>query len=208
MRWQSDRIAIERRKDHPLNKCLQLVLPQSSSNLVCTHHILRFTQKYLGTSSIVHEETHQPLLSTLSSVVETVVRLRAEGHKVVLVSSGAIGVGMKRMQKTKPKSLSAKQALAAIGQGRLIALWDDLFSHLEQPIAQILLTRADISDVRCSCSSSLQFTSNRSVRAILMLSTLSRNCCHLVLCLSSTRTIQCQLACVSRLARSFHTHPR
>jgi len=40
------------------------------------------------------------------------------------------------------------QALAAIGQGRLIALWDNLFSQLQQPIAQILLTRGDISDVR------------------------------------------------------------
>lgn len=41
-----------------------------------------------------------------------------------------------------------QQALAAVGQGRLIALWDNLFSQLDQPIAQILLTRMDISDVR------------------------------------------------------------
>ncbi|KAJ6491748.1 glutamate 5-kinase [Mycena vitilis] len=101
----------------------------------------------LGTSSIVHEKTHQPLLSTLSSVVETVVALRRQGHKVVLVSSGAIGVGLKRMDMaSRPKSLSGKQALAAIGQGRLIALWDNLFGQLEQPIAQVLLTRGDISD--------------------------------------------------------------
>lgn len=64
----------------------------------------------LGTSSIVHEKTHQPLLSTLSSVVETVVHLRRQGHKVVLVSSGAIGVGLKRMDMpSRPKSLSGKQ---------------------------------------------------------------------------------------------------
>ena len=65
----------------------------------------------VGTSSIVHETTHQPLLSTLSSIVETVVRLRAAGHKVVLVSSGAIGVGLQRMSiPARPKSLSGKQA--------------------------------------------------------------------------------------------------
>ena len=65
----------------------------------------------LGTSSIVHETTHQPLLSTLSGLVETVVQLRELGHKVVLVSSGAIGVGLKRMEMAnKPKSLSGKQA--------------------------------------------------------------------------------------------------
>ncbi|KJA21060.1 hypothetical protein HYPSUDRAFT_42438 [Hypholoma sublateritium FD-334 SS-4] len=101
----------------------------------------------LGTSSIVHETTHQPLLSTLSAVVETVVELKRHGHKVILVSSGAIGVGLKRMNLLKkPESLSGKQALAAIGQGRLIALWDNLFGQLEQPIAQVLLTRGDISD--------------------------------------------------------------
>ncbi|KAI9462544.1 glutamate 5-kinase [Russula earlei] len=101
-----------------------------------------------GTSSIVHETTHQPLLSTLSAIVETVVRLRAAGHKVVLVSSGAIGVGLQRMAiSSRPKSVSGKQALAAIGQGRLIALWDNLFGQLGQPIAQVLLTRGDISDV-------------------------------------------------------------
>lgn len=50
------------------------------------------------------------MLSTLSAVVETVVHLRSEGHKVVLVSSGAIGVGLKRMNvASRPKSLSGKQ---------------------------------------------------------------------------------------------------
>lgn len=99
------------------------------------------------------------------------IQLKSQGHKVVLVSSGAIGVGLKRMDMpSRPKSLSGKQvrnfllalqafffcslrdahlmqALAAIGQGRLIALYDNLFGQLEQPIAQVLLTRGDISDV-------------------------------------------------------------
>ncbi|KAF8545765.1 hypothetical protein OG21DRAFT_102202 [Imleria badia] len=70
----------------------------------------------LGTSSIVHEETHQPLLSILSSVVETVIRLRSLGHKVVLVSSGAIGVGLRTMAISQgPKSLSKKQRKGAFG---------------------------------------------------------------------------------------------
>lgn len=46
----------------------------------------------------------------------------------------------------RPKHLSCVQAIAAIGQARLIGLWDDLFRQLEQPIAQILLTRLDIAD--------------------------------------------------------------
>ncbi|KAG1749541.1 Aspartate/glutamate/uridylate kinase [Suillus lakei] len=69
------------------------------------------------------------------------------GHKVVLVSSGAIGVGLRTMDiPQRPKSLSKKQALAAIGQGRLIALWDNLFGQFDQRTAQVLLTRGDISD--------------------------------------------------------------
>ncbi len=77
-----------------------------------------------GTSSIVHETTHQPLLSTLSAIVETVVRLRAAGHKVVLVSSGAIGVGLQRMSMpARPKSLSGKQASPTFNSlGTLIKL--------------------------------------------------------------------------------------
>jgi glutamate 5-kinase len=102
----------------------------------------------LGSSSIIHETTHQPLLSLLSSVAETIVTLRHAGHQVILVSSGAIAVGMKRMElRERSSKLSGKQALAAIGQGRLIKMWDDLFSLLGQPVAQILLTRGDISDV-------------------------------------------------------------
>ncbi|KAI5922228.1 Aspartate/glutamate/uridylate kinase [Camillea tinctor] len=101
----------------------------------------------LGTSSIVDEKTHEPLLSILSLIVETAVKLRKDGHKVVIVSSGAIGVGLQRMDVEKrPKHLSKLQALAAIGQCRLISLWDSLFAHLQQPVSQILLTRNDIAD--------------------------------------------------------------
>ena len=49
--------------------------------------------------------------------------------------------------KERGKGLQRKQALAAIGQGRLIAMWDNLFGMVGTPIAQILLTRQDISDV-------------------------------------------------------------
>ncbi|KAF1980164.1 glutamate 5-kinase-like protein [Bimuria novae-zelandiae CBS 107.79] len=101
----------------------------------------------LGTSSIVDEKTHEPLLSTLTLIVETAVKLHKDGHRVVLVSSGAIGVGLRRMDlDRRPKHLPQVQALAAIGQCRLMSLWDQLFGHMRQPIAQILLTRNDIAD--------------------------------------------------------------
>jgi glutamate 5-kinase len=105
------------------------------------------TDNAKGTSSIVDETTHEPLLSILSVIVETAVKLQQDGHKVILVSSGAIGVGLRRMDRPRrPDNLPEIQALAAIGQCRLMSLWDQLFGHLRQPVAQILLTRNDIAD--------------------------------------------------------------
>jgi len=59
-----------------------------------------------GTSSIVDEKTHEPLLSILTLIVETALKLHKDGHRVVIVSSGAIGVGLRRMDvERKPKHL-------------------------------------------------------------------------------------------------------
>ncbi|KAL3437151.1 Aspartate/glutamate/uridylate kinase [Aspergillus tetrazonus] len=101
----------------------------------------------LGTSSIVDENTHEPILSILTLIVETAAKLHRDGHNVVLVSSGAVGVGLRRMDvDERPQYLPRIQALAAVGQCRLMSLWDGLFSHLRLPVAQILLTRNDIAD--------------------------------------------------------------
>ena len=101
----------------------------------------------LGTSSICDEHSHEPLISNLSLLVETATRMRRDGHRVVIVSSGGIAMGLRRMDlPRRPKELAKVQALAAIGQCRLIALWDELFQQLRQPVAQILLTRNDIVD--------------------------------------------------------------
>lgn len=65
---------------------------------------------FTGTSSIVDEKSHEPLLSILTSIVETAVKLRKDGHKVIIVSSGAIGVGLRRMDVEKrPKHLPQLQ---------------------------------------------------------------------------------------------------
>lgn len=93
------------------------------------------------------EVTHEPLLSTLSTIVEMAMSLRHEGHRVVICSSGAIGMALRQMNlERRPKHLPQVQALAAIGQCKLMAMWDQLFMHMRQPVAQILLTRNDIAD--------------------------------------------------------------
>lgn len=99
----------------------------------------------LGSSSLVDESTKEPKLSIMTLIVETVTNLKRMGHKVIIVSSGGIAVGLDALHLPhKPKQLSEVQAIAAVGQGRLIARWNMLFSQYGEQTAQILLTRNDI----------------------------------------------------------------
>lgn len=99
----------------------------------------------LGSSSLVDESTKEPKLSIMTLIVETVTNLKRMGHKVIIVSSGGIAVGLDALNiPHKPKQLSEVQAIAAVGQGRLIARWNMLFSQYGEQTAQILLTRNDI----------------------------------------------------------------
>jgi glutamate 5-kinase len=99
----------------------------------------------IGTSSLTQPDTGSLAIATIASLVETVCSLRRLGHRVVLVSSGAVGVGCARLGMTeRPRNLVTKQAVAAVGQGRLMRIYDDLFTSLQQPIAQVLLTRGDL----------------------------------------------------------------
>ncbi len=99
----------------------------------------------IGTSSLTRPTSGGLALSTIASLVETLSYLRHQGYRVVLVSSGAVGVGCARLGLSdRPRTIALKQAVAAVGQGRLIRVYDDLFTALQQPIAQVLLTRGDL----------------------------------------------------------------
>lgn len=99
----------------------------------------------IGTSSLTQPDSGFLALATIAQLVETLSQLRRQGHQVILVSSGAVGVGCARLGLTeRPRTMSMKQAVAAVGQGRLMRVYDDLFSSLQQPIAQVLLTRTDL----------------------------------------------------------------
>ncbi|CCK68909.1 uncharacterized protein KNAG_0B04740 [Huiozyma naganishii CBS 8797] len=99
----------------------------------------------LGSSSLVDGETKDLKLASMTRIVETVCHLKKMGHRVVMVSSGGIAMGLNVMSRDKrPTAVSETQALAAIGQGKLIGKWDMLFQNFNEEIAQILLTRNDI----------------------------------------------------------------
>lgn len=100
----------------------------------------------IGTSSLT-QKNGQIAIATIASLVETLTILRQQGHRVVLVSSGAVGVGCARLNlKERPRKMALKQAVAAVGQGRLMRTYDDLFNSLGQAIAQVLLTRRELME--------------------------------------------------------------
>ena len=98
----------------------------------------------VGTSSLTRSDGRLAL-ATIAALIETIVDLRAQGYQIVLVSSGAVGVGAARLGMTeRPKTIALKQAAAAVGQGIIMRVYDDLFREHQQPVAQILLTRGDL----------------------------------------------------------------
>lgn len=100
----------------------------------------------IGTSSLT-QPTGEIAIATIASLVETLSYLRSQGHHIVLVSSGAVGVGCARLNLAeRPRKMALKQAVAAVGQGRLMRIYDDLFSTLQQAIAQVLLTRRELME--------------------------------------------------------------
>lgn len=88
-------------------------------------------------------------LSRFYSFVEGIAGLVKSGKEVLLVTSGAIGLGSRTLGlKSKPKLLPLKQACAAVGQGRLMALYSDAFEKMDVTAAQVLLTEEDFSNRR------------------------------------------------------------
>lgn len=124
---------------------LLLLLLLSSRLFLCVScSVLRCEQASLSTSD--GRFLHQ---SKICSLVEEICRLRKAGHAVILVTSGAVSVGCLRLKLDhRPESGPAKQAIAAIGQSRLMRVYDDFFSHLGQPIAQVLLSRESFGQRR------------------------------------------------------------
>lgn len=83
----------------------------------------------------------------IARLTEDLSLMRRRGKRLVLVSSGAVGAGMGRLgMKDRPDELPKLQAVAAIGQGRLIATYERYFDRFETKSAQVLLTADDLSD--------------------------------------------------------------
>lgn len=100
----------------------------------------------LGTAVVTHDG-FELALGRLYGVVEELARLQREGHSVMLVSSGAVGMGARVLGlDTRPTSLGLRQACAAVGQGHLMSLYTQALAQLDITAAQVLLTQDDLAD--------------------------------------------------------------
>ena len=96
----------------------------------------------IGSSSLTHPETGDLNLMKIEKLVRIISDLKAQGKDVILVSSGAIAAGRQALgHRGKPDTLAEKQAYAAVGQARLMMVYQKLFSEYNQTAAQVLLTK-------------------------------------------------------------------
>ncbi|HVJ09413.1 MAG TPA: glutamate 5-kinase [Acidisarcina sp.] len=100
----------------------------------------------LGTNVIMRDDG-AAAVGLLYGLVESVVNIRRDGKEVLLVSSGAIAIGARHLGlRASAAQLAVKQACAAVGQSRLMALYEEAFGHFDITTAQVLLTEDDFLD--------------------------------------------------------------
>lgn len=102
----------------------------------------------VGTSTLTHASGSFNIRH-LESLVKTISDIKNSGREVILVSSGAIGLGMAKLGLlSRPKDTPSKQACAAVGQCELMNMYDRMFRDYNITVAQVLLTKYVISDER------------------------------------------------------------
>ena len=105
-------------------------------------NVMRIVVK-VGTSTLAYPTGHMNI-RRVEALCRVLSDLKNAGHEIILVSSGAIGMGVGKLSlKEKPTDIPTKQAAAAVGQCELMYTYDRLFSQYNHTVAQILLTGSD-----------------------------------------------------------------
>jgi glutamate 5-kinase len=108
-------------------------------------NVTRIVVKF-GTG-VLTDSRKQPDLEQMSQLVAQIAAIRKEGKQVVVVTSGAVGAGMGVLgHEKRPAELAELQACAAVGQPRLMALYEQLFAGAGLSVGQVLLTHSDLED--------------------------------------------------------------
>ena len=96
----------------------------------------------IGSSSLQHQETGDMNLIKIERLVRELCDLRNRGLDVCLVSSGAIAAGRKTIGlKERPQNIATKQACAAVGQAKLMMVYQKMFAEYNQIAGQVLMTK-------------------------------------------------------------------
>lgn len=104
----------------------------------------------VGTTTVTYPNTGYINLEKLERFVRILINLRNKGMEVIVVSSGAVGVGRQALgMKQKPETDAEKQACAAVGQGKLMMIYEKFFNEYSQLTAQVLLTKESITNPEC-----------------------------------------------------------
>lgn len=103
----------------------------------------------IGTSTLAHPTGHLNI-RRVELLCKTISDIKNAGHEIILVSSGAIGMGVGKLGlQERPTDIPTKQAAAAVGQCELMYIYDKLFGQYNHTVAQLLITRDDvINDIR------------------------------------------------------------
>ena len=97
----------------------------------------------IGTSTLAHSTGHLNI-RRVEQLCKTMSDIKNAGHEVILVSSGAIGMGVGKLGlRSRPSDIPTKQAAAAVGQCELMYIYDKLFSEYHHTVAQLLITGDD-----------------------------------------------------------------
>ena len=99
-------------------------------------------------TNVLRNEEKDISLSRIYNFIEDIAKLKKQGKEVIIVTSGAVGLGAKRLGVDSSESMSLKQACAAVGQSRLMSIYEDGFDKYDIITAQILLTEEDFTHRR------------------------------------------------------------
>lgn len=100
----------------------------------------------VGTSTLAHP-TGRLNIARIETLCKVLSDLKNAGHEIILVSSGAIAMGVGKLNlRQRPKDIPTKQAAAAIGQCELMYTYDKLFTEYNHTVAQLLITGPDVKD--------------------------------------------------------------
>lgn len=140
---------------------------QSTANRSLISSAKRIVVK-LGSSTVTDAEGNMDQ-GLLRKIAGQVSKMMAQGREVVIVSSGAIAAGRKKVGKEEGRSITEKQVLAAVGQGLLMKVYEIIFEELGFAVGQVLLTKDDLANPKRSslCRNTLDAMLKKSVVPII-----------------------------------------